>query len=237
MEQANYATQTLKDTKMTVDAMKMGVKEMKKEYKKVNLDQIEDLQDEMEDMLEQANEVQETLGRSYGMPELDEDELEAVVVIIASKKINLLIKITLLDRFPLYDKTYEQQRDSLMQQSFNMEQANYATQTLKDTKMTVDAMKMGVKEMKKEYKKVNLDQIEDLQDDMEDMLEQANEVQETLGRSYGMPELDEDELEAELDALGDEILMDDDTSYLDEAASAPSAPNAIPGADSVATNK
>ncbi|XP_077866658.1 charged multivesicular body protein 5-like, partial [Saccoglossus kowalevskii] len=132
---------------------------------------------------------------------------------------------------------YEQQRDSLMQQSFNMEQANYATQTLKDTKMTVDAMKMGVKEMKKEYKKVNLDQIEDLQDEMEDMLEQANEVQETLGRSYGMPELDEDELEAELDALGDEILMDDDTSYLDEAASAPSAPNAIPGADSVATNK
>lgn len=41
MEQANYATQTLKDTKTTVDAMKLGVKEMKKEYKKVNLDQIE----------------------------------------------------------------------------------------------------------------------------------------------------------------------------------------------------
>lgn len=28
-------------------------------------------------MLEQANEVQEALGRSYGMPEVDEDELEA----------------------------------------------------------------------------------------------------------------------------------------------------------------
>ena len=35
------ATQTLKDTKTTVDAMKLGVKEMKKEYKKVNLDSIE----------------------------------------------------------------------------------------------------------------------------------------------------------------------------------------------------
>lgn len=34
------------------------------------------------------------------------------------------------------------------------------------------------------------------------MLEQADEVQEALGRQYGMPELDDDELNAELDALG-----------------------------------
>ena len=33
-------------------------------------------------------------------------------------------------------------------------------------------------------------------------------------RSYGMPDVDEDELEAELDALGDEIALDDDESYL-----------------------
>ena len=32
----------------------------------------------MEDMLELANEVQETLGRAYGLPEdVDEDDLEA----------------------------------------------------------------------------------------------------------------------------------------------------------------
>ena len=36
------------------------------------------MQDEMEDMLELANEVQETLGRAYGLPEdVDEDDLEA----------------------------------------------------------------------------------------------------------------------------------------------------------------
>lgn len=34
------------------------------------------------------------------------------------------------------------------------------------------------------------------------MLEQADEVQDALGRQYGMPELDDDELAAELDALG-----------------------------------
>ena len=41
MEQTHYATQTLKDTKATVNAMKMGAKEMKKEFKNVNIDQIE----------------------------------------------------------------------------------------------------------------------------------------------------------------------------------------------------
>lgn len=75
--------------------------------------------------------------------------------------------------------------------------------------------------------------IKDIQDDMADMLLQAEEVQEALGRSYGMPEIDDDELAAELDALGDEIALDDDTSYLDDAVKAPSAPDREPGTDSL----
>lgn len=63
-------------------------------------------------------------------------------------------------------------------------------------------------------------------------MDQANEVQETLGRSYGMPEVDDDELEAELDALGDEIGFED-SSYLDDAIGAPSAPTSEPGAESM----
>ena len=125
-------------------------------------------------------------------------------------------------------------------------------------------MKLGVKEFKKEYKGMNIDKIEvcnvfleqvlvlfvqinellrcnsytfqDLQDEMEDLTEQAGEIQEIMGRSYGMPEIDDDELEAELDALGDDLAFDEDSSYLDEASKAPNAPTGIPGADSV-TNK
>lgn len=37
----------------------------------------QDLQDQLEDMMEEANEVQEALSRSYGTPEIDDDELEA----------------------------------------------------------------------------------------------------------------------------------------------------------------
>jgi hypothetical protein len=109
-----------------------------------------------------------------------------------------------------------------------MEQANYANQTLKDTQATVAAMKDGMKSMKKEFKKINIEEIEDVQDDLADMLEQSDEIQEALGRNYNMPEIDEDELNAELDALGDELIGDDDTSYLDEIK-APAIPDKEPG--------
>ncbi|XP_053739217.1 charged multivesicular body protein 5 [Synchiropus splendidus] len=126
-------------------------------------------------------------------------------------------------------RMYEGQREQLAQQSFNMEQANYTIQTLKDTKTTVEAMKIGAKEMKRAYKDVKIDQIDDLQDQLEDMMEDANEVQEALSRSYATPDdIDEDDLEAELDALGDELLLDDDSSYLDEASAAPSIPEGAP---------
>jgi charged multivesicular body protein 5 len=153
-----------------------------------------------------------------------------------------------------FDFRYEQQVENLRNQSFNMEQANYANQMLKDTQATVVAMKDGMKSMKKEFKKINIEDIEDLQDEMADMLEQADEVQEALGRNYNMPEIDEDDLQAELDALGDEIALDDDSkefikliifvsvtktnlilsaSYLDDVIKAPGIPDREPGADSV----
>merc|ERR1712158_55918 len=133
-------------------------------------------------------------------------------------------------------KQYESQAENMRNQPFNMEQTLMATQTLKDTKTTMDAMKVGVKEMKKEFKNVNIEKIEDMQDELSDMLEDANEVQEVMGRAYGMPEIDEDDLEAELDALGDDFALDEDTSYLDEANAAPDAPAKEPGADSVAND-
>lgn len=129
-------------------------------------------------------------------------------------------------------RMYESQLEGLRNQSFNMEQANFGIQQLKDTKTTVDAMKLGVKEMKREYKKVDIGKIEDIQDEMEDMLEQTNEVMDVLGRPYGVPEdVDEDDLEAELEALGDEYLgeLDEDAGFLDAAVAAPDPPSGVPG--------
>lgn len=69
------------------------------------------------------------------------------------------------------------------------------------------------------------------------MLEQADEIQEALGRTYNTPEIDDDELAAELDALGDEIALDDDTSYLDDVLKAPEAPSNKPEEPEAATSK
>lgn len=38
---------------------------------------VQDLQDQLEDMMEDANEVQEALSRSYGTPDIDDEDLEA----------------------------------------------------------------------------------------------------------------------------------------------------------------
>lgn len=93
-------------------------------------------------------------------------------------------------------KLYEGQRDQLMQQSFNMEQAAMTTENLKNTFVTLDAMQSASKEMKKQYKKINIDKIEAMQDEMEDLMEKAQEVQESLGRSYAVDDVDEADLEA-----------------------------------------
>uniref|UniRef100_A0A8B9HYG2 Charged multivesicular body protein 5 n=1 Tax=Astyanax mexicanus TaxID=7994 RepID=A0A8B9HYG2_ASTMX len=130
-------------------------------------------------------------------------------------------------------KMYEAQRDQLKQQSsFNMGRARDSIQALKDTKTTVEAIKAGLKEMREAHKNVKIGQIEALQDQMEKMILDANDIQEALSRRYSMPELDEDDLKAALGALGDELSIDDDTSYLDEFFAAPSVPSGVPGESS-----
>ncbi|KAK1765371.1 Snf7 family [Phialemonium atrogriseum] len=106
-------------------------------------------------------------------------------------------------------KMYEAQRDQLQSQVWNMEQAQTMQDNLKNTMVTVDALKQTNKALRKEYGKVDIDRIERLQDDMADLLDVGNEIQESLARSYDVPEdVDEAELDAELEALGHEVDLD-----------------------------
>lgn len=101
---------------------------------------------------------------------------------------------------------YESQKDQLYQQSWNMEQAGMMQDNLRNTMVTVDAMKTTTKELKKQYGKVDIDKIEKLQDEMADLMEIGNEIQDSISRSYDLPEdVDEAELDAELEALGEEV--------------------------------
>ncbi|KAJ7590678.1 vacuolar protein sorting-associated protein 60 [Mycena floridula] len=118
-------------------------------------------------------------------------------------------------------KMYEGQMAQLTQQTFNMESAALTTENLRNTMATVDAMQLANKEMRKQYGKIDIDKIENIHYDMEDLMEQANEIQETLGRSYAIPdELDEADLEAELDALALEE-EEEGASYLSDLSKVP----------------
>lgn len=106
-------------------------------------------------------------------------------------------------------KQYEAQRDQLSQQSWNMEQAGMMQDNLKNVMTTVDAMKTTTKTLKKQYGQIDIDKIERLQDEMADLMDVGNEIQESISRAYDVPEdVDEAELDAELEALGEETMME-----------------------------
>ena len=106
-------------------------------------------------------------------------------------------------------KMYESQRNQLQQQSWNMEQAGMMQDNLKNTMITVDAMKTTNKELKKQYGKIDIDKIEQIQDEMADLMEMGNEISESMGRAYDIPDdVDEAELDAELEALGEEMTFE-----------------------------
>lgn len=103
-------------------------------------------------------------------------------------------------------KQIEAQKDQLESQSWNMSQAAMTTDNLKNTMVTIDAMKTTNKELKKTYGKIDIDKLERLQDEMLDLIEKSNEIQESMSMSYDVPgDISESELDAELDALGEDM--------------------------------
>jgi len=131
-------------------------------------------------------------------------------------------------------KMYQKQRDTLYNQQFNIDQTQFAQQNVKDTITTVAAMKDASKGLKVEMKKVKVDEIEDLHDDMTDMLEDTDEINEIMGRAYGVPEdVDETDLMDELNALEGEMESEsvgesnEIPSYLVNAATATTNNNSI----------
>lgn len=53
-----------------------------------------------------------------------------------------------------------------------------------DSMLQVAAMKDASKTLKAEVKKIDINKVEDLTDDMADMMEDMNEINDVMGRSY-----------------------------------------------------
>ena len=100
----------------------------------------------------------------------------------------------------------EAQRDALTAQVMNVERTVFALETAKDTQTTVSALREATKQLKVEHEKISISEVEDIQDDLAELLQDQEEMQEILGRSYGLPDgLDEADLEAELAGLETEF--------------------------------
>ena len=118
-------------------------------------------------------------------------------------------------------KMYDQQAGIIGQQQFNVDQMSFTMDSIKDTQTVVATMKETAKTMKTQFEELNIDEVDDLYDDMEDLMDDASEINEIMGRNMGnMDEIDDDELEAELDGLDDDLLddleNDEAPNYLDE---------------------
>ena len=61
-------------------------------------------------------------------------------------------------------KVYERQRDQLYGQQLNIDQAKFATDSVKDNIVMVAAMKDAQKGLKKDMKQIKIDDVEDLHD-------------------------------------------------------------------------
>ncbi|KAL1542269.1 vacuolar protein sorting-associated protein 60.2-like [Salvia divinorum] len=99
-------------------------------------------------------------------------------------------------------RMYEGQRDMLYNQTFNLDQVAFAAEGIKDAQQTMSALKSANKDLKGMMKSVKIEDVDSLQDEMMDLMDVSSEIQESLGRSYNLPDdIDEDELLGELDAL------------------------------------
>jgi len=112
-------------------------------------------------------------------------------------------------------KMYEGQRDQLQSSSWSMEQAVMTTENLRNVMTTVDAMKSANKEMRRQYGKIDVNKIERCKitciqrsllyadyrvtilflgylnhdiDEMDDLVTMSNELGDSLGRSYEVPD-------------------------------------------------
>lgn len=132
-------------------------------------------------------------------------------------------------------RMYETQRDQLAGQQFNIDQASFGIESAKATVSTISAMKAANTELKTVMKNdLKIDDVDELVDDMAELMDEFQEINEALAQNFATPDdIDEADLEAELDMLGDELeeeFAEEDAvpSYLQEST-LPAQPTAIPG--------
>lgn len=119
-------------------------------------------------------------------------------------------------------KRFEQQAETYREKAFNIDSLADSIKAAEDIKVVAGVMKNGVKQLKNDLQKIDLDKIENCQQELNDLIDMTDEVEAAIQRSYEIPQdIDDDELNAQLELLGDEIVLDSDPSYIDAVLHSP----------------
>ncbi|KAJ6826721.1 charged multivesicular body protein 5-like [Iris pallida] len=79
----------------------------------------------------------------------------------------------------------------------------------------MSALKSANKDLKGMMKTVKIQDIDSMQDEMMDLMDVSNEIQESLGRNYNVPDdIDEEDLMGELDALEADRGMETESDFV-----------------------
>ena len=122
----------------------------------------------------------------------------------------------------------EIQRDKLQENSMRLDDARYTTSAMQDQAEMVKALKVASKEMKTQIKKtkeLDIDHVNDIMDELQEQKDYFEEVQMAMS-SYDVPlDIDDSELMAEMDMLGEEVaeeaLADETPAYMMDIPDAP----------------
>eukprot|EP01113_Clastostelium_recurvatum_P035331 TRINITY_DN490_c0_g1_i2.p1 TRINITY_DN490_c0_g1~~TRINITY_DN490_c0_g1_i2.p1 ORF type:complete len:213 (+),score=61.83 TRINITY_DN490_c0_g1_i2:230-868(+) len=127
-------------------------------------------------------------------------------------------------------KTYESQIEKLSGARMTIETQVSAIEGASVTIQALTAMQHGAKTMKKLHQDMTVDQVDDIMDEITEQMTIAEELNTAISQPLGNDLIDEDELEAELDALEQENL-DSQLLPLDNVATPsklPSVPMSAP---------
>jgi len=103
-------------------------------------------------------------------------------------------------------KVYESQIDSLNGSSMTIQKQLMAIEGANVTLQTLEMINMGAKIMKEQHKNMTVDDVDKMMEDVQTQMELATELEQAMATPLGGQTYDEDELEAELDALEQESL-------------------------------
>jgi len=103
-------------------------------------------------------------------------------------------------------KLYEQEISKIGNVKMTLETQMMQLESAAQNAETFQAMKAGTTAMSKIHNEVGIDQVDDLMDDIREEIENGNEINEAMAQAVDPLAADEDDLMAELEALGADSL-------------------------------